>query len=75
MVTAVSKFIEQAGSMIKEFQNTIIPLITPSSFKELAQTVHMHPPAGYYLVLNRIITSRWMHMYMLASRQVSLLAL
>ena len=41
-----------------------------------AQTFDMHPPAGYYLVLNRITASRWMHihLYILASRQVSLLA-
>ena len=34
----------------------------------------MHPFAGYYLVQNQIISSRWMHMnwWMLASRQVSL---
>ena len=59
------------------FMLSIIPLITPSSFKELVQTVHMHPHAGYYLVLNGIIPSRLMHMnwYILASRQVSLLAL
>ena len=56
-------FIEQVNSIIKEFQNTIIgPLITPSSFKELAPTVDLHLPASYFLVLNPIIATRWMHM-------------
>ena len=76
MVTAVSGFIEQVG-MIKEFQNTIItinPLIIPSSFKELAQTLAIKPTC---INQNWTIASRWMHMnwYMLASRQVSRLAL
>ena len=45
MVTAVSGFIEQVGSMIKEipkhnYQLSFInPLIFPLSFKELAQTL------------------------------------
>ena len=43
MVTAVSGFIKQVGSMIKENSKTqlssINPLIIPSSFKELAQTL------------------------------------
>ena len=46
MVTAVSGFIEQIGSMIKEFQNksTNHQLFTiPSSFKELAQTLVSKP--------------------------------
>ena len=68
MVTAVSRSIEQVGSMIKGTQNTIIPLITPSSFKVLAQIVDMHPLTGYYLVLNRIIASRWMHIYCIADK-------
>ena len=81
MVTAVSRFIEQVGSMIKGIpkhnyptHNTIFFLASKSKH---AQTVHMHPPAGCYLVLNRILVSRWMHMnwYILANRQVSLLAL
>ena len=66
---------------LKEFQNTCnYHPSTPDhsiSFKELARIVHMHPSAGYYLVLNRIIASKWMHMnkYILASRQVSVLTL
>jgi len=43
MVTAVSGFIEQVGSMIKEFQNTIIINQLPSSFKELAETLVRKP--------------------------------
>ena len=42
MLTAVSVFIEQVGSMIKESQtqlSSINPLIIPSSFKELALTL------------------------------------
>ena len=69
MVTAVSRSIEQVGSMIEGTQNTIIPLITPSSFKVLAQIVDMHPLAGYYLVLNWItIASRWMHINCIADK-------
>ena len=58
MVTAmqaVLRFIEQVGSIIKDSKAqlpSINPLIIPCSFKELAQTVHMHPPAGYYPVQN-----------------------
>ena len=85
MVTAVSWFIEQFGSMVKEFRNLIIiinPLTIRSSFKELAQTLVKKPTCSYqfignYQVQNWIIYSRWMHMnwYMLASKQVSWLAL
>ena len=30
-------------------------------------SVYMHPSAGYYLVQNQIITSRWMHIKCLSS--------
>ena len=46
MATAVSRFIEQIGSMIKGIPQHNYKLITPSNFKELAQTFDMHPPAG-----------------------------
>ena len=78
MVTAVSGFIEQVGSMIKEFQNTII-INQPhqASCKELAQTLVSKPTCNQFIgnspVQNWIIASRWMHMNgcMLASKQVS----
>ena len=62
MVTAVSEFIEQVGSMIKEFQNNY----HPSSFKELAQTLvcyqsyisSYHPFAGYYQFQNLVIANK-----------------
>ena len=68
MVTAVSRFIEQVGSMIKG--------IPQHNYNSLGQTFDMYPPAGYYLVLNRIIASRWMHinLYILASRHASVSA-
>ena len=74
-VTAVSGSIDQGDILIKENSKTqlssIKPLIFSSSFKEknyhrhLSATqqtsVHMHPSAGNYPILNQIITSRWMH--------------
>ena len=70
MVTAVSGFIEQVGSMIREFQNTIIipQLLTiPSSFKVWASTntcqlANLYQLIGTYPVQNWIIASRWMQM-------------
>ena len=45
MVTAVSRFIEQVGSMIKEIpKHNNIPLITPSGFKELVQCSRASQP-------------------------------
>ena len=74
-VTAVSGSIDQGDIFLKDNSKTqlssINPLIFSSSFKEknhhrhLSATqqtsVHMHPSAGNYLILNRIITSRWTH--------------
>ena len=51
MVTAVSGFIEQVGSMID--QNTIITI--PFSFKELAQTLVMASAAGFSYLIHQIL--------------------
>ena len=70
MVTAVSGSIEQVGSMIKEIQHTIIiyhPLHNSIQLQRASAdsclvaniVVHMHPTAGYYLVLNQTIASGW----------------
>ena len=63
MATGISGFIEQVGSMIRGIPK-----------HELASTpVSVH---SQYPVQNQIIASRWLYMnwYLLASRQVSLLA-
>ena len=74
MVTVVSVFIEQVGSMIKGIpklnksinasHNSIqLQRATRDTCLLKCMPVHMHPSAGYYLVLNRTIAGRWMHEY------------
>ena len=83
MVTAVSGFIEQVGSMIKEFQNKVtihpkLPSIQsyhPST--DTCQQANLYQFIGNYPIQNWISASRWMHMnwYMLGSKHVFRLAL
>ena len=81
MVTAVSGFIEQVGSMItgspKHNNKPASQPVSVHMHLSAYISVRMHPSAGYYPVWNQIIAGRWMRMnwYTLASRQVSLLAL
>ena len=73
MVTTVSQFIEQVGSMIKGASKHTLSSINPSNFKDPAQTLvsNLYQFIGNYPVPNQIISSRWMHMnwYLLASRK------
>ena len=81
MITAVPGLIEQVGSVIKEFQNTIIINQPHHNFVTLqrastdtCQQANLYQFIGSY---HWTIASRWMHMNwcMLASKQVSQLAL
>ena len=49
ITSAVSGFIEKVGNVIKGIPKHNYHRSTPGSFKELAQTIYMHPPACWLL--------------------------
>ena len=49
------------GGMIKETQNTIIIIHQPIQLQRASRDICLVQSAGYYLVQNQIIASRWMH--------------